>query len=89
MYHDPTVPGLDEATIEAEDRLFEAVEPVLDAWMLARDNICEELERRSGMTMFSDRRYRQGLGSVASARGRREVRPGRVGPAAAPARLMR
>jgi hypothetical protein len=52
MYHDPILPRLDEATIEAEDRLFDAVEPVLDAWMLARDNICEELERRSGITMF-------------------------------------
>jgi hypothetical protein len=45
---DPTVPMLDQATIEAEDRLFDAVEPVLDAWMLARDNLVEEMERRVG-----------------------------------------
>ena len=50
--YDPTVPALDPATIEAEDRLFDAVEPVLDAWMLARDNVVEELERRAGQTMF-------------------------------------
>jgi hypothetical protein len=48
----PAVPALSAETIAAEDRLFDAIEPVLDAWMLARDNICEELERRSGMTMF-------------------------------------
>jgi len=50
--YDPTVTALDPATIEAEDRLFDAVEPVLDAWMLARDNVVEELERRAGQTMF-------------------------------------
>jgi hypothetical protein len=46
--YDPTVPTLDPATIEAEDRLLDAVEPVLTEWMGARDNLCEELERRAG-----------------------------------------
>jgi hypothetical protein len=46
--YDPTVPALDPATVEAEDRLFDAVEPVLTEWMGARDNLCEELERRAG-----------------------------------------
>ena len=46
--YDPTVPMLDQATIEAEDRLVDAVEPVLTEWMGARDNLCEELERRAG-----------------------------------------
>ena len=46
--HDPTAPMLDPATVEAEDRLFDVVEPVLDAWMLARDNLVEEMERRAG-----------------------------------------
>jgi hypothetical protein len=48
----PAVPALDAETVAAEDRLFDAVEPVLDAWMLARDNVVEELERRAGQTMF-------------------------------------
>ncbi len=45
---DPIPPMLDHATIEAEDSLFDAVEPVLTEWMGARDNIAEELERRAG-----------------------------------------
>ena len=52
LFEVPAVPALSAETVAAEDRLFDAVEPVLNAWMLARDTICEELERRSGTTMF-------------------------------------
>jgi hypothetical protein len=46
------LPALSDTTIAAELRLYEATQPVLEAWQDVRDNLCEELERRDGMTMF-------------------------------------
>jgi hypothetical protein len=48
----PTLPALSRATVTAEDRLYDAIQPVLEVWMDIRDNLVEELERREGMTLF-------------------------------------
>ena len=84
--YDPTVPALDQATIEAEDRLLDAVEPVLTEWMGARDNLCEELERRVGADWCPPGGVDRALEAFGSARGGRKVRPDGAGTAAGRAR---